>query len=418
MEQKLKVGIVTLAGGFDVEWGKEMMLKAVDVLKNMDVDVVSPMKLVRSDEDARMAAKKFNQEGIDLLIIHHGTFMNGNLAVILAQEIHAPIVLWAMPEPSLGGRVQLRSNSLVGLHMNASHLSKLGIKYKYFYASPDDKEFQDSMRKYLKVVNAVKRLRRAKIGLAGYRVPGFYVSNFDEMDLRRFIGIEVRHIDLSQVLMERRYVPEDEAKKVAKEIEEKLDEKVFLSEEEARKIMESLKSRLESPIELKIETDPEKHFMNLAKTFLAFQRIFAKYDLDAMAVKCWPEFFMLFGHAACSTLGLLTDKGYIAGCEADMGGTVTMLLQFFLTGEPPFFADFVSINEKDNTGLMWHCGNAPLSLAARKGKKILEQSYYMGGAFQFSLKGGRVTFARLGDCLLYTSPSPRDLSTSRMPSSA
>ena len=25
---------------------------------------------------------------------------------------------------------------------------------------------------------------------------------------------------------------------------------------------------------------------------------------------------------------------------------------------------------------------------------------------------------RLGDCLLYTSPSPRDLSTSRMPSSA
>ena len=28
------------------------------------------------------------------------------------------------------------------------------------------------------------------------------------------------------------------------------------------------------------------------------------------------------------------------------------------------------------------------------------------------------SFARYSDCLLYTSPSPRDLSTSRMPSSA
>ena len=34
--------------------------------------------------------------------------------------------------------------------------------------------------------------------------------------------------------------------------------------------------------------------------------------------------------------------------------------------------------------------------------------------FYVMTSGGRI----LGDCLLYTSPSPRDLSTSRMPSSA
>ena len=39
---------------------------------------------------------------------------------------------------------------------------------------------------------------------------------------------------------------------------------------------------------------------------------------------------------------------------------------------------------------------------------------------RFSLKDVRVEVTELGDhyCLLYTSPSPRDLSTSRMPSSA
>ena len=36
----------------------------------------------------------------------------------------------------------------------------------------------------------------------------------------------------------------------------------------------------------------------------------------------------------------------------------------------------------------------------------------------FSADEGGGIHARLGDCLLYTSPSPRDLSTSRMPSSA
>ena len=34
------------------------------------------------------------------------------------------------------------------------------------------------------------------------------------------------------------------------------------------------------------------------------------------------------------------------------------------------------------------------------------------------LKGKTIWRAQRGDCLLYTSPSPRDLSTSRMPSSA
>ena len=39
-------------------------------------------------------------------------------------------------------------------------------------------------------------------------------------------------------------------------------------------------------------------------------------------------------------------------------------------------------------------------------------------AFQGFLQGEMVSFANNNICLLYTSPSPRDLSTSRMPSSA
>ena len=43
---------------------------------------------------------------------------------------------------------------------------------------------------------------------------------------------------------------------------------------------------------------------------------------------------------------------------------------------------------------------------------------YKGGADEFGIEEGEITIEQSESCLLYTSPSPRDLSTSRMPSSA
>ena len=48
-------------------------------------------------------------------------------------------------------------------------------------------------------------------------------------------------------------------------------------------------------------------------------------------------------------------------------------------------------------------------------KDIKEEEVYMG---EIPLMTENGTFVINGTCLLYTSPSPRDLSTSRMPSSA
>eukprot|EP00831_Metopus_contortus_P027472 TRINITY_DN23082_c0_g1_i1.p1 TRINITY_DN23082_c0_g1~~TRINITY_DN23082_c0_g1_i1.p1 ORF type:complete len:145 (-),score=43.01 TRINITY_DN23082_c0_g1_i1:79-513(-) len=59
-----------------------------------------------------------------------------------------------------------------------------------------------------------------------------------------------------------------------------------------------------------------------------------------------------------------------------------------------------------------------------KGKYIYASGFEYEGEFQANHRHGigKMSYkgkeAYLGDCLLYTSPSPRDLSTSRMPSSA
>ena len=46
--------------------------------------------------------------------------------------------------------------------------------------------------------------------------------------------------------------------------------------------------------------------------------------------------------------------------------------------------------------------------------------FYTGGAKLVNLNGinGKITAEELNNCLLYTSPSPRDRTRSRMPSSA
>ena len=50
--------------------------------------------------------------------------------------------------------------------------------------------------------------------------------------------------------------------------------------------------------------------------------------------------------------------------------------------------------------------------------EYIESKWNDGDSFCVRLKNGQTITARLYDCLLYTSPSPRDNRTSRMPSSA
>ena len=63
-----------------------------------------------------------------------------------------------------------------------------------------------------------------------------------------------------------------------------------------------------------------------------------------------------------------------------------------------------------------HNATTPLRPEARE---ALLEALELGPLNASSAHGaGRAARALLDDCLLYTSPSPRDLSTSRMPSSA
>ena len=50
-------------------------------------------------------------------------------------------------------------------------------------------------------------------------------------------------------------------------------------------------------------------------------------------------------------------------CEADVYGAATQLLLQAVSDQPVFLVDLVDLDADDDTGVVWHCGQAPVSMA-------------------------------------------------------
>ncbi len=370
---KLRVGYACLARlTFDGEYARELFERSLKALATMDIEVVHLEGLTVTEQDAEALAAHFTSEQVDVVLIQYGTFSLGALMPLLADRLQVPIVLWGVPEPSLNG-TRLRSNSLCGINMNAHTLMRLGRKYETLFCLPEEAPAELEM--LFRTFHCLRRLRRMRLGLVGYRVPGFYTSNCDELELRRRLGVEVHHISLAEVY----------------EAAAKTDPA------ERKAVVEAGRGEACS-----VEVDAEE-FDKAAALYLALKGLAAKYRLDSLAVKCWPEFPDSYGVAACWSISRLNDDGLIASCEGDVYGAVTMLMENFLTGKTPMFADFVAIDEEKNVGIGWHCGAAPTCLASEAhGLAVCKHPSVGGGgktgvAFTFPVRGGApTTMARLG----------------------
>ena len=96
-------------------------------------------------------------------------------------------------------------------------------------------------------------------------------------------------------------------------------------------------------------------------------------------------------------MGFLNTDGIAAGCEADVYGTLSTLILNWIGDEPAFIADLVDINAVEDTGVFWHCGLAPLTMAdaSTKVEAGIHSNRKKPLVNEFPLKPGRVTLFRL-----------------------
>ena len=131
--------------------------------------------------------------------------------------------------------------------------------------------------------------------------------------------------------------------------------------------------------------------------YVTLKRLAQEDDLSGLAIRCWPEFFTELGCAACGAMSLLSDEMTPCSCEADVNGTITQLMLQWLSGEQAFGTDVVGFDLERDSAVVWHCGQAPLSMADPEfsPRGTIHSNRKLPLLMEFPLKPGRVTIARL-----------------------
>ena len=349
MSPRPRIGVVALARStFDVAYAEAVARRAFVTLEALDAELVGPRELLFDSEAARHAIAALRDQTLDLMLVLQVTFTDAGTTVALAESVAAPLLLWAFPEARSGGR--LRLNALCGINLAAHALGRAGRPYDYLYDGA--------------------KLRAARIGVLGRHPDGFDTCSYDPDELRATLGVTIETHELDQLFASAAEVAAPRVARLRARVEHDLGD---LGELEQDPLDKSLRS------------------------YAALKDLAGERKLDAMAVRCWPEFFTDYGCAACGAMALLNEERTPCACEADVYGNVTMLILQWLADRPALIADLVDLDPASDSGVLWHCGLAPRSMADPKvaARPAVHSNRQMPLLNEFLLKPGRVTVTRL-----------------------
>jgi L-fucose isomerase-like protein len=375
--QPLRIGLVSLARTtFDIPLAKQVDETVRQQFHQHALATCGPSGLITDQAGIQQAINELAGAELDLLVILQATFADATMVVELSDHLGTPLFLWAVPESPSGGR--LRLNSFCGINLAGHSLSLRKRKYSYAYAAPDDPQVLERIQALASAGRVFRRLRTARLGVVGHNPDGFEPCRLDLPMLEAHFGLEVEQVPLQDLFERARKIETSRISVIRSRLDRKLD-------------------NLDS-----LEQEP---LSGTLRVYAALKDLAAEQRLDGLAVRCWPEFFTEMGCAACGAMSMVTDEQTPCSCEADANGTVTQLILQWLSGEPAFGTDMVSLDFENNSVVIWHCGLAPLSMAdpSYQPQGTIHSNRQKPLLMEFPLKPGIVTIARLGQ----TADGPR-----------
>lgn len=381
------VGILPLARPtFDVPYAEATLEAALRTLDESGHVVVGARRLLFDAEETRAALAELKDRSLDLAIILQATFTDASMTVEIAETLDAPLAIWAFPEPRSGGR--LRLNSFCGLNLAAHALGLRGHDFAYLYMAPDVPEAVAAAGELLTGARrapppvlrnpdpdeagaAVARsLRGVRIGVIGEHPTGFDTCAYDAAAVEALAGVGPERIALGAFFERGTSVPDEKAEEVRTQADRDL---VGLADVDQAELDRSLRLKA------------------------AFEELRGEGGFDAFAVRCWPECFTEYGGAACGPVSMMGEARVPCACEADVYGALTALIVQRVADAPAFLVDLVDLDAEDDTGVVWHCGQAPVSMADPDAapRATVHTNRRQPLLYEFPLKAGRVTLARV-----------------------
>ncbi len=371
---------------FDVPFAEEKLAAMLVALEETGHRLVGPRELL-FDADATIAAfEELSQANIDQLLILQVTFTDASMTVEAARNFDVPLSIWAVPEPRLGGR--LRLNSFCGLNLASHALGLIHREFSWAFADPQQDnsqmlsdlfagrrrntpiEVQPSAEAPNVGQAILDRLVGKNIARIGEHPVGFDTCAYDADRLKSLTGVTVEEMELDRLF--------DTAKSSA-------DDAVQQVREQAERDVSGLEG---------VNADELDRSLRLK---VALEELRRAGQFDAFAIRCWPETFTEYGGAVCGPVSMMGEGRVPCACEADVYGAVTQLILQEAADAPVFLVDLVDIDVEDGTGVVWHCGQAPISMRKDDGEATatIHTNRKMPLLYEFALKPGGVTLLRL-----------------------
>ena len=360
--RKARIGVVCLTRKtYDYETAFSLYLsRCLEMEKDTSVQWKIYKENVIEPEDAVGAIHYLLQEEVDAVIMVSGTFHLGHLALMINDALKKPILLWGFDElPYNGGKIRL--NAVCGVNLDASNLYKAGVDN--FVVTIGDKVDEN----WIKAIKGLVAIKTTTIGIVGYRAQGFYNVGIDELNLYKNTGLLINHYEISDLF------------------------KMQASEE----VIQKEKEYILSSFDVSQLNDKQ---VDLVARLVASTLLFLKEkNVDALAIRCWPEFASTYGISPCAMMSILQGRGILLACEGDVEALISMICVKALGEATPFMADLSQVNFKEDYALLWHCGVAPCSLWDKKCVRSLD-TYFAGGkgvTAGFVLKEGDFSIFRI-----------------------
>jgi L-fucose isomerase-like protein len=352
---------------FDLKTGEDYRKKSQSLLEGNCRQVYAPEAVLTSVDEMEVFINKIQKNKVDIVIYQSVTFADAEFIEKATEILPQPVIVWSVREPSVGGR--LRLNSLTGGNSTCHTLKVHGRSYRFLFGNPDEKLLQNRLSTYLKTEDVVNQLASLTIGVVGEHPPGFYFSGTDETALKETIGVNIHHMDLFSAFKKCVELPKEEWLPAIERAEQQV-------------------------IGLNRSDETVEKFAQFT-TYI--KKYIKQHGINALAVRCWPDFFNELGAAACSTLSQFTEDGVVSACESDIHGSISMYILQELGGGAPYLGDLVHLNEENNSVTFWHCGAGAYSLANPKtgARPGVHPNRTLGFTMEFGLKSGIVTIARL-----------------------
>ncbi|OXM85754.1 sulfoquinovose isomerase [Paenibacillus rigui] len=353
---------------FDMTAAEPIWAETSAILKEQYETVYEPAGIITSIDELEAFLQTLEGKAVDSIVYQSVTFADGEFAVKVLDYFKAPFIVWSVREPSVGGR--LRLNSLTGGNSTSNVLKNHSHPFAFVFGNPSEAKLQQRLKLQLQVNGVIRKLQELSIGVVGEHPPGFFFSDADAVELKDTLGVQLHSLNLHQAFKE-------------------------CAEVEEERWIQAVERAEQQVVGLNRTDETVKKF---AQFYTYLQQYINEHRIQALAVRCWPDFFVELGAAACSTLSQFTECGVVSSCESDIHGSISMyILQELSQGQAPYLGDMVHVNEDRNSVVFWHCGAGAYSLAhpSTGAQAGVHPNRKMGFTMDFGLKPGGVTIFRV-----------------------